>query len=266
MQRSGVVYTMGFAAAVCAVCSVVVATSAVVLKDKQDFNARLDKQKKILSVSGLVDESQKISGKEAVAMFDERVRTRVVDLETNTFAENEQAILDSGYDQQKAASDKETSVVAPKNSAQVARIPEYALVYEVLDENNDVQRIVLPVEGKGLWSTLYGYIALEKDLNTIAGLTFYKHGETPGLGGEVDNPRWKGLWPGRQAYGEDGDVKIRVIKGAAGTPEEAPFSVDGLSGATITSNGVTHLLEFWLGENGLGPFLDNYRQQLAGGA
>lgn len=266
MQRSGVVYTMGFAAAVCAVCSVVVATSAVVLKDKQDFNARLDKQKKILSVSGLVDESQKISAKEAVAMFDERIRSRVVDLKTNEFAGDEQAILDSGYDQQKAASDKETSIEAPENTAQVARIPDYALVYEVLDENNNVQRVVLPVEGKGLWSTLYGYLALEKDLNTIAGLTFYKHGETPGLGGEVDNPRWKDRWPGRRAYDDTGEVKIHVIKGAAGTPEEAPYSVDGLSGATITSNGVTHLLEFWLGENGLGPFLKSYRQQLAGGA
>ena len=111
----------------------------------------------------------------------------------------------------------------------------------------------------GLWSTLYGYVALEGDAQTILGLTFYQHGETAGLGGEVDNPRWKALWPGRKAFDEDWEPKIAVIKGSAGPPEEAPYQVDGLSGATLTCNGVTNALHFWLGEPGFGPFLARYR-------
>jgi Na+-transporting NADH:ubiquinone oxidoreductase subunit C len=113
----------------------------------------------------------------------------------------------------------------------------------------------------GLWSTLYGYLALEPDARTIQGLTFYKHGETPGLGGEVDNPRWKALWPGRLASDEDGTPKIAVVKGRAGSVSEDPYHVDGLSGATITSNGVTNLMHFWLGKNGFGPYLDKQRAQ-----
>ena len=135
------------------------------------------------------------------------------------------------------------------------RIPHNATIYEVRKEGK-LEQIILPVEGKGLWSTLYGYLALKDDLNTINGLTFYQHAETPGLGGEVDNPRWKALWPGRKAFGDDGKPAVEVVKGQAGTPEEAPYAVDGLSGATITSRGVTYLIQFWLGDQGFGPYLN----------
>ncbi len=121
--------------------------------------------------------------------------------------------------------------------------------------------LVLPVEGYGLWSTLYGFIALEADLTTIRGITFYQHGETPGLGGEVDNPNWKRKWVGRKAFGPEGEVKIHVVKGLAGPPSEDPYEVDGLSGATITSRGVSHLVQFWLGEQGFGPFLEKLEQK-----
>jgi Na+-transporting NADH:ubiquinone oxidoreductase subunit C len=111
---------------------------------------------------------------------------------------------------------------------------------------------------------MYGYIVLEKDLNTIGGLTFYKHGETPGLGGEVDNPKWKARWPGRKAFSEKLTPAIRVSKGQIGSPDEDPYRVDALSGATITSNGVTFLLEFWLGENGFGPYISKLRAANSG--
>jgi Na+-transporting NADH:ubiquinone oxidoreductase subunit C len=121
--------------------------------------------------------------------------------------------------------------------------------------------VVIPVEGKGLWSTLYGFLALDKDVNTIKGLTFYQHAETPGLGGEVDNPKWKALWPGRKAFGDDGQPKIAVIKGQAGPVAEDPYQVDGLSGATITARGVSHLVQFWLGTNGFGPYLKQFKER-----
>ena len=105
------------------------------------------------------------------------------------------------------------------------------------------------------------YLALEPDARTIRGITFYEHGETPGLGGEVDNPRWKALWPGRLAFDDRGNPKISVKKGLAGPVDEDPYQVDGLSGATITSRGVTNLVRFWLGDDGFGPCLDKYRAE-----
>ena len=116
-------------------------------------------------------------------------------------------------------------------------------------------KVALPIEGKGLWSTLYGFLVLGSDGATIRGITFYQHGETPGLGGEIDNLDWKALWDGRQAFDADGRPVIEVVKGKASGPTE----VDGLSGATLTSRGVTNLVRFWLGDNGFGPYLEQFR-------
>ena len=98
------------------------------------------------------------------------------------------------------------------------------------------------------------------DFNTVAGLEFYDHKETPGLGGEIVNPRWKAIWKGKEVYSDAGDVVISVIKGSVDKRnEKAKYQVDGLSGATITSNGVTNLLSFWLGEMGYGPLIKQIR-------
>jgi Na+-transporting NADH:ubiquinone oxidoreductase subunit C len=129
-------------------------------------------------------------------------------------------------------------------------------VYLVKGEDGAVSQYIFPVYGKGLWSTLYGFIALQRDLQTVNGITFYEHGETPGLGGEVDNPVWKASWSGKLALTPTGEPQIDVIKGKvdAGTlqPER---KVDGLSGATITSVGVEGLVNYWLGPDAFGPFI-----------
>jgi len=148
--------------------------------------------------------------------------------------------------------------VVLKNNAKVRRILNHVLVYEV-KENGTTQKIILFVEGKGLWSILYGFVAVNKDANTIEGLTFYQHLETPGLGGEVDNSIWKGLWSGRKIYDSSGKVVITVIKGRAGLSASAPHKVDGLFGAIMISRGVTNLMAFWLGETGFGPYLRNFK-------
>ena len=93
-----------------------------------------------------------------------------------------------------------------------------------------------------------------KDGTTINGLTFYDHGETPGLGGEVDNPKWKKQWVGEQAF-KNGKPHIDVVKGTAPTGVSTDGKLDGLSGATLTANGVESLLNFWLGEHGYGPYV-----------
>ena len=248
-------FTVMFAAAVCGVCSIFVSGSAVLLKDRQDENKILDRQSKVLMVAGLMDEGAKMPRAEIQKLFKENITPLLVDLQTGDPVEGVDLAT---FDQKKAAKDPATSRPAPENRAKVARVPNNGLLYEV-KEGDDIKLLVLPIEGKGLWSTLYGFLALDADGNTIHGITFYQHGETPGLGGEVDNPSWKALWPGRKAFGDDWEPKISVIKGAAGPPEQDPYNVDGLSGATITSRGVSNLVKFWLDDDGFGPYLAKYR-------
>lgn len=275
MQSNSVGYVLGFCTAVCLACSVVVATTAVGLKDLQEKNKVLDRQKKVLTVAGLLKEKPKtkqdrenLKPKRVRELFKKHIKPIIVDLKTGKI-DKEATAEAASYDQQKAKKDPQRSVDVPRNRAGVPRVPKKALVYlysktpmSAKGKGFKLTMYILPVEGKGLWSTLLGYIALAPNFNLIKGLTFYSHGETPGLGGEVDNPSWKAKWPGRLVFGPKGSKpknwgkpKIKVIKGSAGKPAKDPYRVDGLSGATITSNGVTHLLRFWLGKQGFGPFI-----------
>lgn len=249
-------YTIGFAAAVCGVCSIFVAGAAVSLRDKQETNKILDRYEKVLSVAGLAQTGEKLDKEQVTQRFEQNIRPRVVELATGNYVDDVDAAT---YDQRSAAKDPAQSLVAPDNAAKVLRMPKYALVYHVMD-GDQVSKLVLPIEGKGLWSTLYGYLALDADAQTVRGITYYEHGETPGLGGEVDNPKWKALWPDRKVYDDQGNVELRVVKGQAGPAATAPHKVDGLSGATLTSNGVTHMIRFWLGPDGFKPYLDNFRE------
>jgi len=255
MQRSPL-YTVLFATAVCIVCAIVVSTAAVSLKERQDFNAALDKQRNVLQAAGLMKPKEKLDAAEVAKRF-ERIEMEVVDLRTGEAAPD---VDPTTFDQQRETKDPATSFAAPPNPSLIKRLPNHALVYKVFDDNGDLDSLVLPIEGYGLWGFLYGFIALEADLDTVRGITYYEHGETPGLGGEVDNPRWKAVWVGRKVYGPDDQVKLHVIKGPAGPPSQDPYEVDGLSGATLTSRGVTNMIHFWLSDNGFQPFLENLAQ------
>lgn len=251
-NKNSIQYTIKVALALCIVCSVVVSTAAVMLKPAQQANKARDFKSNILSSAGLLEE-----GKSIEEIF-ERVDTRIVDLASGTFSD---AFDPEEFDQRKAASDPDVSenLTADEDLAKIGRKERYAEVYLATDpEGRDI--LILPVRGYGLWGTLYGFLALESDYNTIVGLTFYEHKETPGLGAEVDNPAWKAIWDGKEVYSEEGEVAITVLKGKVdnNTPDRE-HKVDGLSGATLTSRGVHNLLRFWMGENGYKPFLDNLR-------
>jgi Na+-transporting NADH:ubiquinone oxidoreductase subunit C len=236
------------ALALCIVCSLVVSTAAVMLKPAQDANKEMDRQRNILAAAGLLNPDTTIE-----EQF-KQVEVKVVDLRTGKYTD---AVDPATYNELKAAKDPGLSQSLDK-AADIAKISSrenYALVY-LVKKDGKLDTVVLPIRGLGLWSTLYGFIALEKDLDTIAGLGFYQHGETPGLGGEVDNPRWKSQWPGKEAY-KDGDVAIHLVKGTAAAG--AAHQIDGLSGATLTSVGVTNLVQFWLGKNGFQPYLNNLK-------
>ncbi|MBP6700683.1 MAG: Na(+)-translocating NADH-quinone reductase subunit C [Halioglobus sp.] len=234
------------------VCAIFVSAATVMLKPVQEVNKSLDRKRNILAAAGML-----VEGRSVEEQFSQ-ISTRIVDLRTGRFSDDEDP---QKYDQRRAAKSPSQSekLSEEQDLAKIGRREHYATVYVVEDDTGGVKKIILPVRGYGLWSTLYGYIAMESDANTIAGLGFYQHGETPGLGGEVDNPRWMAFWPGKEVY-RDGDVAVSLIKGAVDpTSANAPWQVDGLAGATLTSRGVTNLLHFWLGENGFQPFLNNLR-------
>ena len=235
--------------ALCLVCSIIVSATAVLLRPVQRDNELLDRRKNILDVAGLLEE-----GKSVEESF-KAVEPRIVDLATGAYVTD--VDVDT-FDQQRAARDPELGVdiARERDLAKIGSRAKYAKVYLVKGEDGQLRNIILPVHGYGLWSTLYGFLALKADGDTVVGLKFYDHAETPGLGGEVDNPRWRAKWPGKKIYDEGGAPRIELVKGAApaGDPD-AKYEVDALAGATITSNGVTNLLWYWLGEEGFGPYL-----------
>jgi Na+-transporting NADH:ubiquinone oxidoreductase subunit C len=235
----------------CIVCSVIVSSAAVVLKPQQEANKARDLKRNILMAGGLYDPELTVE-----EQF-ESIEARLVDLDSGRFVEGD---VDA-FDQRKASKDPSQSraLTGDEDPAKILRREDRAVVYLVNSEAGDLNRIILPVRGYGLWSTLYGFVALEADANTIVGLGFYEHGETPGLGGEVDNPSWKQKWSGKLAY-RDGEVAIEVLKGAVNpASSDAAWQVDGLSGATLTTNGVENLVQYWLGNDGFAPLLDNIR-------
>lgn len=257
-QRDSLGYTLMVAAVLCVVCSLAVSAAAVALRPRQEANEKLDQQKNILDATGLAVGEYGIQAGELrtsqISELNRWISEKLVDLETGEYATD---VDIDNYDMVEAAMGASTGIeiIDPQYNPGEKRRPKVMKVFFVKRPGSDkIQQVVLPVYGKGLWGTLYGYLALKSDLNTIQGLTFYQHKETPGLGGEVDNPLWKKQWDGRKLFDEDGNPAAEVFKGPA--PRDNPYAVDGLSGATITSRGVTNLLAYWASDEAYGPFLD----------
>ena len=246
--------TLIVAISLCLVCSALISFSAVELRDLQEANKTLDKQSKILSAAGLLKEGSLIS-----ELF-ESIEPRIVNLETGEY---DSAINLDDYEESAFSRDPNTSIElsSSQDIALLKRRENFQTVY-LHYESQALNAIILPVRGYGLWGTMKGYLALEPDFKTIIGLEFFDHKETPGLGGEIDNPKWKAIWKGKEVFSESGDILISVIKGSVDkSSEQAKYQVDGLSGATITSNGVTNLLSFWLGDMGYGPLIDQLQEE-----
>lgn len=241
--------TLGVVIGLSLVCSIIVSTAAVGLRDKQQANAVLDKQTKIVEVAGI--ETQ---GKRVPELFAEYIEPRLVDFETGAFIEGDAA----AYDQRKAAKDPAESIrlTSDQDKAKILRRANTGVVYLVKD-GDDVSKIILPVHGTGLWSMMYAFVAVETDGNTVAAITYYEQGETPGLGGEIENPSWRAQFEGKKLFDENHKPAIKIVKG--GAPAGSEHGVDGLSGATLTGNGVQGTFDFWLGDMGFGPFLAKVR-------
>lgn len=270
LQPNTISGTLIVAVVLCLVCSLLVSGTAVALRGKIAQNKELNRQRNVLIAAGLFDPDQHANAD--VPKLFEQVQTVIVNLPGRVdsgaididdpdsgFINGD---MDPGeYDPRKASKDAAQSVAIPADIdvAGIRRREKYAPVYIITGQNGSPEQIVLPVYGKGLWSTLYGFLALQADPQQgfpVSGITFYEHAETPGLGGEIDNPKWQSQWPEKQLLSEDYRPRLEVTKpGNANEPNE----IDGISGATITSNGVQGLVNYWLGDDGFGPFLDRFR-------
>jgi len=260
--------TIAIAVALCLVCAVLVSFAAVALKPLQIDNKAADMKQNILDVAGLLEEGANIN-----TTFAQKIEAKIVDLETGAYVENINA---DEYDQRKAAKDPAQSIAIPKDKdiAHIRVKAKYAKVFLVKD-GGQLKSIILPMHGYGLWSTLYGFLSLDADGQTVQSINFYDQQETPGLGGEVVNPNWRALWKGKKVYAESeqhsadkgsiaeasiGEPALSLIKGAVdNTRPGSQYQVDGLAGATLTSTGVTNLVRYWMGNEGFAPYLKKVR-------
>lgn len=256
MSRDSTTKVLSVAFLLCLVCSILVSAAAVGLSDRQEKNKAEEKKRNILLAAGIYQEG------EPIAEQFSKIEARIVDLQSGRFTDR---FDPANFDSRIAARDPQFSYQIPEalDLTGIKRRSQYMDVYLVLQDGK-LQQLILPVYGKGLWSTMYGFIALAADLNTVQGFAFYEHGETPGLGGEIDNPNWKKQWQGKMIYDEQGKVRIAVIKGTVDRKApDAAYQADGLAGATLTSRGVENLLHYWLGENGYRLFIENLKREEA---
>lgn len=201
-----------FAAVMCLLVGFFLTFAAEALKERQEANILLDQQKNILKALGLV-QGGKMSGSEVQSLYAQKV--------SNEFVSS-------------------TGELHPKKESE-NDLPVY-----VIKENGNVTKYAFPFEAYGLWSWVYGYFALEGDGETVAGITVYKHGETPGLGGEVEKDWWQNQFKNKKIVDNSGKfVSVGVVKGKVN--ELIPQAnrgnyVDGISGATLTSKGMEKYL------------------------
>ena len=246
-MNESVIKTLVVALIVCLLCSLVVSSVAVSLRDAQNLNKLNDQRIKVLQAAGIYDDTKSIE-----EQFNS-ITSKLIDFENNALVDSFGDIDLSTYDPvEYSKKDGYFTPIAPNDDIAVIKNREkFGKIFILKDSENNLSKVILPIRGYGLWGTLYGYISLSSDLNTIEGLEFYEHKETPGLGAEVENEEWKNIWKGKILYNKDGGVELKVVKGASSNK----YEVDGLSGATLTSNGVSNMIEYWLGPEAYGPAL-----------
>ena len=250
-MNESVVKTLMVSFVICLLCSLVVSFAAVGLRDMQVENKLNDQRIKILQAGKIYNAEIDVKTQFA------DLEVKFINFETGKLSSEFNNLSLDTYDQILATKDTSLSTKVPqdKDIAIIKNRENIGKVYIVRDTKGIISKLILPIRGFGLWGTMYGYISLENDFNTVAGIEFYQHKETPGLGAEVDNPKWKALWPGKQIY-QNNDVALKVIKGNVESDDSMnAYKVDGLSGATLTSRGVSNMIEYWFSESGYSSML-----------
>lgn len=245
------VKTLGVAFLVALFCATAVSVTAVTLRPLQEANLQREREARmaemIAALPGMADILRETGA--------DTLETVIVNLDDGTLAEDADP---AQFDYVAAQSDPSVSIALPEGAdiAGIGRRPIHAPTYLLYDGERLVLA-VLPVYGTGYQSTIRAYLALEGDLNTIAALSIYEQGETPGIGTRVTDPAWQARWQGKAIADETGSVAIAVVQGGA----SGPFEIDGVSGATRSSMGVSNLIRFWLGDLGFGPFLERLKAE-----
>lgn len=224
-MRKGEAYTFAFAAIVCAVCSFLLAVASAGLRAQQEKMVELDRQMNVLKAFGVsttTPDGRKMSADEVQEIFREHIRDIVLNAETG-----------------EVIPDLRVANVSRDDLEKKRRLPLYQWI-----ENGEVTKYAFPISGKGLWSTIYGYLALERDLSTVAGVTFYRHGETPGLGGEIERDWFQNQFRGKKVYADGRLLPFEVVKGRVSDryPQGNDHAVDGISGASMTGQGLTQFI------------------------
>ena len=252
-DRDSIKNTLAVAIGVSLVCSVLVSAAAIVLRPLQEANQKEFQQRIVLEVAGLYEE-----GVDVETLFGS-IDAKLVEFDSGDYVDG---IDPTTFDAAAATNDPSLSVAVPANLdlANLKRRPIYAPVYVVMDGDR-VEQFILPVHGAGLWSTMYGFLSVEADGKTVRGLRFYQHGETPGLGDGIEKDGWLSQWPGKLLYDEAGNPRAEVVRGLVQPGPDEIHQVDGMSGATLTGNGVTNLLQYWTGPHAFGPYLARASQE-----
>ncbi|MCD6527171.1 MAG: Na(+)-translocating NADH-quinone reductase subunit C [Desulfuromonas sp.] len=253
MSNDSILKTFLVAFLLCVVCSVLVCMAALVRIDKEAYNKQLEIRKTVLAAGGF--QQQIDDGGNIDELFTTNMELKLIDLDSGEFTT---AVDSVTYNQKEAVSDPALSEAIPADLdvAGIGTRAKYAAVYQAT--NGD---LVLPIRGAGMWGPMYGYVAVADDCTTIKGFTFYQHAETPGLGAEVDNPRWKAQWPGKQIFDNSGALALKIVKNGRMDPNAADAinTIDGLAGATVTGNKVQGIVRYWFSQHGFGKFLANQK-------
>jgi Na+-transporting NADH:ubiquinone oxidoreductase subunit C len=241
------------------VCSILVSVASVALKPIQQRNQLVERSRNIVALTGLVEDGVILTSGEILDVVEE-LDIRIINIETGEFDTEQDA---AEFDARAAVNNPELSIMIPPevDGASLGRRSSYEVIYLVWNDDK-LGRIIFPIVGQGMWSTIYGFIALKSDLNTISAVSFYEQTETAGLGDQIKRPDWQGQWQGRKLFDSQGKFRFRTGPGTINpNSAAAAHQVDSLSGATVTSDAVTRMIAYWFGPNGYKTFLDKLISQ-----
>ena len=237
MEKQGNSYTILFTLGAALICALLLSLASQTLKARQELAMEADVMRNILQATGLLGGDEKLCGQGGLSAKQCR------DIKC-CYEENIRSYL---VDRTGAVIKKDGIKAEMVDMAREMEKPYGEGVFPVFTaiKKGKITAYCFPVFGKGLWSSIYGYLALGEDLDTVRGITFHKHGETPGLGGEIQSSPFRESFAGKKIFTARGElVSVTVLKGQVNPKApEAFHQVDGITGATLTARGVTRLLK-----------------------
>ncbi|NNE05598.1 MAG: NADH:ubiquinone reductase (Na(+)-transporting) subunit C [Xanthomonadales bacterium] len=233
--------TLVFAGAVALGCALIISATVYWLRPLQVAAGASSYMHAVINAAALVAAGQTLDEREILARF-QQFDVRILDLETGTFTRE---VNPSRFDYREQFEAGQRSQ------------PRFMPVY-LLRDGQEIHCAVLPFYAQGMWSAIHGFVALSEDLTTIRGVAIYEHGETPGIGDRIQAPEWLRQWQGKRIYGSNGEYLFRI----SARPDDAAarYTVDAITGATVTVSAVDQAMARWFGDEGYAPLLAELRR------